>query len=48
MDGDNLLSIKEFFHELTNSLIQHGPGNSMEDWVTDFSVQINFEVLSTH
>ena len=30
----------------THSLSQHGPGDSMEDWVTNFGVQIGFEALT--
>ena len=30
---------------LTDSLTQHNPGNSMEDWVTNFDAQIDFKDL---
>ena len=32
-------------HPLTHSLTQQGPGDSMEDWVTNFGVETGFEVL---
>ena len=32
---------------LTHLLTQHCPGDSMEDWVTDFGVQIGFEALTS-
>ena len=28
-------------------LTQHGPGDSMKDWVTNFSIWIDFEVLTS-
>ena len=31
---------------LTHSIIQNGPGDSMEDWVTNFGVLIGFEALT--
>ena len=31
---------------LTHSLTQHGPNNSMENWLKNFGIQISFEVLS--
>ena len=38
--------IKECVHSLTHSLTQYGPGDSMEDWVSNFGVQIGFEALT--
>ena len=34
--------VKECIHSLT----QHGPGDSMEDWVKNFGVQIIFDALT--
>ena len=31
---------------LTHSLTQYGPGDSMEDWVTNFGVQTGFKALT--
>ena len=33
-------------HSITHSLTQHGPDAFMEDWVTNFDVQIGFEALT--
>ena len=36
--------VRPLTHSLTHSLTQHG--DSMEDWVTNFGVQIGFEALT--
>ena len=38
-DGD----LSEYIKESANSLTQHRPEDSMDDWVTNFGVQIGFE-----
>ena len=35
-------SVRPFTHSLT----QHGPDDSMEDWVMNFDIQIGFEALT--
>ena len=42
--GIHIIYVYKRVRPLTHSLTQHGPGDSMEDWVTNFGVQIGFEV----
>ena len=35
--------MSESTHSLTHSLTQHNPGDSMEDWVTNFGIQIGLK-----
>ena len=34
-------------HSLTHTLTQHASWNSMEDWITNFGVQISFVALTS-
>ena len=43
-DGD----LSEYIKESANSLTQHRPEDSMDDWVTNFGVQIGFETLTAN